>query len=368
MKRIGILTGGGDAPGLNAAIKAAVVRAVQEGYTVVGLSRGWEGLLDEGLDDSRILDLEVVRKIDREGGTTLGSSRTNPFALKVGTEVKDRSGEVIQNIERLALDAVIAMGGEDTLGVANRLAHQGVPMIGVPKTIDKDLSGTDYTLGFDTALHNNTTIIEWCRTPAGSHRWVQVVEVMGRHAGHLAFWSGLAGGADMILIPEVPYKNSHIFELLEKKMELPTPESRRVSSYAVIVASEGAAADGEELITLDKSVDAFGHVKLGGIGRLLSDMIRKQTKYDSRVVVPGYAQRGGPPSPVDRLMGFLFGTAAIGAVVKKMWGKMVSAKGIAPACKMSLAPLEDAVGTLNLLDTDTYYDFNEYNARRNWFL
>ncbi len=368
MRRIGILTGGGDAPGLNAAIKAAVIRAEEEGFAIVGISRGWEGLLEEGLEDGRLLDAQMVRKIDREGGTTLGSSRTNPYAVKIDGSIKDRSDEVLHNIERLALDAVIAMGGEDTLGVANRLAKQGAPMVGVPKTIDKDLSGTDYSLGFDTALHNNTTIIEWCRTPAGSHRWVQVVEVMGRHAGHLAFWSGVAGGADIILIPEIPYRYEQLLDLLQQKMESAGFGSRRVSRYAVVVVSEGAVVEGGDLVTVDKSVDAFGHVKLGGIGRVVSDWIRKETKYDSRVVVPGYAQRGGPPSPVDRLMGFLFGTAAVGAVKKSLWGKMVSAKGIAPACRMSLVPLDEAVGKLNLLDTEAYYDSNRYNARRDWYL
>lgn len=364
MKRIGILTGGGDAPGLNAAIKAVVVRAEQEGFAVVGLSRGWEGLLDEGIDESRLLDTQAVRRLDREGGTALGSSRTNPFECQLGDKREDRSSEVMHNIDRLTLDAVIAMGGEDTLGVANRLVKAGAPIVGVPKTIDKDLSGTDYTLGFNTALNNNTTIIEWCRTPAGSHRWVQVVEVMGRHAGHLAFWSGVAGGADIILIPEIAYNYGRLFELLEVKMERAAAGSRRIPRYAVVVVSEGAAPEGGELVTVDTSVDAFGHVKLGGVGKVISDAVRRNTRYESRVVVPGYAQRGGPPSPVDRIMGFLYGSAAVGAVVQKKFGFMVSARGIAPACDLSLVHLDEAVGTLNLLDTDRLYDLDTYNARR----
>jgi ATP-dependent phosphofructokinase / diphosphate-dependent phosphofructokinase len=368
MKRIGVLTGGGDAPGLNAAIKALVVRAERENFAVVGLARGWEGLLEEGKDDNILLDSELVRRWDREGGTALGSSRTNPFAFKQGDKKTDRSAEVVRNMEQLALDALVVMGGEDTLGVGNRLSKTGVPIVGVPKTIDKDLSATDYTIGFDTALHNNTTIIEWCRTPAGSHHWVQVVEVMGRHAGHLAFWSGVAGGADIILIPEIKFDYQKLFELLHQHMERHPHGMKRVARYAVVVVSEGVAASDGGIVTLDGSLDSFGHVKLGGVGKVISDAIRKHTRYDSRHVVPGYAQRGGAPSPVDRCMGFLFGTAAVGAVLQKRWGMMVSAKGVAPACELSLVPIDQAVEKLNLLDVNLYYDAERYNVKRNYFL
>jgi 6-phosphofructokinase 1 len=195
---------------------------------------------------------------------------------------------------------------------------------------------------------------------------VQVVEVMGRHAGHLSFWSGVSGGADIILIPEVPFEAPRLLDLLHQHMER-TAGSRRVSRYAVVVVSEGVAPKGGAATTLDQSLDAFGHIKLGGVGKEVSDFIRKNTRFDSRHVVPGYAQRGGPPTPVDRMMGFLFGTAAVGAVLQKRWGMMVSAKGIAPACELSLVPLEDAVAKLNLLDVERYYDAERYNARRNLF-
>ncbi len=196
MKRIGVLTGGGDAPGLNPAIRAVVYKAADLGVEVVGICDGWKGLLDEEDSESWPLDRQTVRTWDRDGGTALGSSRTNPFR---GTDAAgkgaDRSKEVLKNIERLELDGLVAIGGEDTLGVACRLAAMGAPVVGIPKTIDKDLSATDYTLGFDTSVRTVSEIIEKSRTPAGSHRWVQVIEVMGRHAGHLALWSALAGGA-----------------------------------------------------------------------------------------------------------------------------------------------------------------------------
>ncbi|HEY0385652.1 MAG TPA: 6-phosphofructokinase, partial [Pyrinomonadaceae bacterium] len=199
VKRIGVLTGGGDAPGLNPALKGLVYRASEHAIEVVGLYDGWRSLLNP-LPEGLTLDRSKVRRWDRDGGTNLGSSRTNPFKLTTadGTPV-DRSDEVMENLARLGLEAIVACGGEDTLGVAAKLAEKGARVVGIPKTIDKDLAGTDYTLGFDTALRNVTEIIERSRTPAGSHGWVQVVEVMGRHAGHLALWSGVAGHADLIL-------------------------------------------------------------------------------------------------------------------------------------------------------------------------
>lgn len=210
VKRIGVLTGGGDAPGLNPAIKGVVYRASDHNIEVVGLYDGWRSLLDP-LPDVLRLDRDRVRRWDRDGGTNLGSTRTNPFNVRSESgERDDRSREVVENIGRLGLDAIVACGGEDTLGVAARLFEKGQRVVGVPKTIDKDLNGTDYTLGFDTALRNVTDVIERSRTPAGSHGWVQVIEVMGRHSGHLAFWSGVAGRADLILIPEHPFRYDKI--------------------------------------------------------------------------------------------------------------------------------------------------------------
>src|SRR6267154_3688862 len=221
VERVGVLTGGGDAPGLNPAIKGLVYRGSELGLQVVGLFDGWRSLLNP-LPEVLDLDRSAVRRWDRDGGTNLGSSRTNPFrqATEDGS-FEDRSREVIENIKRLGVDAVVACGGEDTLGVAARLAQSGVRVVGIPKTIDKDIAGTDYTLGFDTALRNISEVIERCRTPAGSHGWVQIVEVMGRHSGHLALWSGVAGQANIILIPEHPFRYERVFYLLRERLGKP---------------------------------------------------------------------------------------------------------------------------------------------------
>src|SRR5499427_2279160 len=250
VKRIGVLTGGGDAPGLNPAIKGLVYRANEHGLEVVGLYDGWRSLLDPA-PAVLPLDRSVVRRWDRDGGTNLGSTRTNPYrARDKSGNYSDRSAEVLGNLARLELDALVVCGGEDTLGVAARLAQQGVPVVGVPKTIDKDLAGTDYTLGFDTALRNITEVIERSRTPAGSHGWVQIIEVMGRHAGHLALWSGAAGQAHLILIPEHPFRFERIFHLLHDRIGdtgLARSPSQR-PRYSVIVVSEGAYAEDGEMV------------------------------------------------------------------------------------------------------------------------
>src|SRR5215210_4652248 len=329
VKRIGVLTGGGDAPGLNPAIKGLVYRAAERGIETVGLSDGWLSLLNPPFEVVP-LDRASVRRWDRDGGTNLGSSRTNPFQTpnELGEKI-DKSSEVIANIEKLSLDAVVACGGEDTLGVAARLAEKGVPIVGIPKTIDKDLAGTDYTLGFDTALRNVTDIIERSRTPAGSHGWVQVIEVMGRHAGHLALWSGVAGQADLILIPEHPFRYQKIYHHLKDRLGDTTGQPRDSARprYSVIVVSEGAYAEDGELITVDDRHDAFGHARLGGIGEVLAKRIMSETPYEARSAMLGHPQRGGTPSPTDRIMGLLFGSRAADAVAEGDFGKMISARG-----------------------------------------
>ena len=364
IKRIGVLTGGGDAPGLNPALKAIVYKATGLGIEVIGLYDGWQGLLNEGGQEWIRLEDYMVRRWDRDGGTNLGSSRTNPFRTPLPGQItpSDRSDEVHANIERLQLDAVIALGGEDTLGVANKLYQQGEKIVGIPKTIDKDLNHTDYTLGFDTALRNCAEVIELVRTPAGSHHWVQVVEVMGRHAGHLALWSTMAGGAAMALIPEHPFSYEHVYALLTKRLER-GEQDRRYARYAVIVIAEGATAIDEGLVTIDTARDAFGHERLGGVGNLLAERIRRETPFEARAVVIGHSQRGGAPSVVDRIMGRLFGTAAVEAVDQGAFGKMVSAHGIAPACQFSLVSLAKAVGTLKTVDIERYYDTNRYSPK-----
>src|SRR5260370_26151709 len=339
--RVGVLTGGGDAPGLNPAVKGLVYRGSELGLEVFGLFDGWRSLLNP-LPDVLPLNRETVRRWDRDGGTNLGSSRTNPFRqLMDEGAFQDRSGEVIANIETLGLESLVVCGGEDTLGVAARLAQSGWRTVGIPKTIDKDIAGTDYTLGFDTALRNISEVIERSRTQAGSHGWVQIVEVMGRHAGHLALWAGVAGQAHIILIPEHPFRYQRVFDLLTERIGKPGLHRglSHVPRYAVVVVSEGARAEDGEMITIDDRHDAFGHMRLGGIGEVLARRIASGTPYESRAVMLGHPQRGGPPSPVDRIMGLLFGARAADAVSSGHFGKMASGRGIAPAFCLSLVQI-----------------------------
>ena len=363
--RVGVLTGGGDAPGLNPAIKGLVYRGSRLGLDVFGLFDGWRSLLNP-LPDVLPLKRETVRRWDRDGGTNLGSSRTNPFRqLMEDGSFQDRSAEVIENIEKLGLDAVVVCGGEDTLGVAAKLAQSGVRVVGIPKTIDKDIAGTDYTLGFDTALRNISEVIERSRTPAGSHGWVQIVEVMGRHAGHLALWSGVAGQAHIILIPEHPFRYEHVFHLLKDRLGQPGlsrgPSQR--PRYAVIVVAEGACAEDGEMVTIDDHHDNFGHVRLGGIGDVLAHRIASETPYESRAVILGHPQRGGAPSAIDRIMGLMFGARAAEAAADDEFGKMVSARGIAPACELSLVDISMALGKISLVDVDRHYDVDRYHLK-----
>src|SRR5215213_7802209 len=363
--RVGVLTGGGDAPGLNPAIKGLVYRGSELGLQVSGLIDGWRSLLNH-LPEVIPLDRETVRRWDRDGGTNLGSSRTNPFKqLGDDGEARDRSQEVLDNIERLKLDALVVCGGEDTLGVGATLAQRGIRIVGVPKTIDKDLAGTDYTLGFDTALRNVSEVIERSRTPAGSHGWVQIVEVMGRHAGHLALWSGVAGQAHLILIPEHPFRYERVFHLLSVRLGA-SDLSRGLSQrprYSVIVIAEGARAEDGEIVTIDDRHDAFGHVRLGGIGEVLARRIASETPYEARAVVLGHPQRGGPPSPTDRIMGMMFGARAAEAVAENRFGTMVSSRGIAPACEFSLVDVSTVQGKINLVDVEKYYDTERYHLK-----
>ncbi len=364
-KRVGVLTGGGDAPGLNPAIKGLVYRGSELGLDVIGLFDGWRSLLNP-LPDVLPLDRATVRRWDRDGGTNLGSSRTNPFRQTTDEgEHQDRSDEVLANIKQLDLDAVVACGGEDTLGVAAKLSEKGVNVVGIPKTIDKDLAGTDYTLGFDTAMRNITEIIEHSRTPAGSHGWVQIIEVMGRHAGHLALWSGVAGQAHIILIPEHPFRYERVFHILHDRIGAPGLVRGRAERprYAVIVIAEGARAEDGEMITLDDRHDAFGHARLGGIGEVLAQRIASETPYESRAVMLGHPQRGGPPSAIDRIMGLLFGARAAEAIAEDEFGKMISARGVAPACELSLIDISEVSGKIQTVDVERHYDTDRYHLK-----
>lgn len=359
--RIGVLTGGGDCAGLNPAIKWIVKtaldpRLVKERkikYEVLGIRDGWAGLTSppESFKESQNiipLNEDLVRTWDRFGGTNLGSSRTNPYDLK-----EDRSKIVLDNIERLDLSALIVIGGDDTLGVAGKLAEEGVNIIGIPKTIDRDLPGTDYTLGFETALNVITEEVDRLRTYAGSHRVVFVVETMGRHAGWLALEGGESAGAFIILIPEYDFSIERVNEMVLEGL-------KARNRYNIIVVAEGAKPAGETTVTQQKELDAFGHEYLGGIGNYLAQEIERGTGLTTRSMALGYLQRGGAPCAFDRRMGRYFGIAAVDLLVREDFGKMVSY-----TCgKITAVPIKDVVGKLRLVDVSTQYDAERYNGCR----
>src|SRR5690349_3059541 len=309
--RIGVLTGGGDCPGLNAVIRAVVRKGIKaHGWEIVGFRNGWQGPI-ENLTKS--IDLADVEEILTRGGTILGSSRTNPYKVEGGV---DRIRETIAENQ---IDAIIAIGGEDTLGVAKRLTDDGIGVVGVPKTIDNDLGATDYTFGFDTAVHNATEAIDRLRTTAESHHRALVVEVMGRHAGWIALHSGLAGGANVILVPERPFSVDKVVTWVKRRFE---------RQYApIIVVAEGAMPEGGEEKLLTGEKDAFGHVRLGGIGTWLAEEIAQKTGKESRAVVLGHVQRGGTPTAYDRVLATRFGLNAVDAVADGDFGVMVALKG-----------------------------------------
>lgn len=333
--RVGMLTGGGDCPGLNAVIRAAVRKGVSSyGHEFVGFRDGWRGPLE---NDTRTLDVEAVRGILPRGGTILGSSRTNPFAIENGVErIKD-------NLAAQGCDALIAIGGEDTLGVATKLADLGVNVVGVPKTIDNDLSGTDFTFGFDTAVNIATEAIDRLHTTAESHHRVLVVEVMGRHAGWIALHSGLAGGANIILIPERPFDIEKVCAQVE---------SRFATHYApIIVVSEGAVpAEGGSMSVVSGKKDAFGHVRLGGIGDRLAAEIERRTGKEARTVVLGHVQRGGSPTAFDRWLATRFGLHAITAVHEGDFGMMMALRGT----EIQRVPLSEGTAVLKTVRPDLY--------------
>ena len=309
--RVGVLTGGGDCPGLNAVIRAVVRKGVGEyGFDFVGFRDGWRGPLENVTSP---LGIPQVRGILPRGGTVLGSSRTNPFKVDNGVE------RVKANLEANHVDALVAIGGEDTLGVATKLADLGVNVVGVPKTIDNDLSGTDFTFGFDTAVNIATEAIDRLHTTAESHHRVLVVEVMGRHAGWIALHSGIAGGANVILIPERPFDIEKVCKLVEQRFQL---------QYApIIVVAEGALPEEGTMSTVEGEEDAFGHVRLRGIGDRLAGEIEGRTGKESRAVVLGHIQRGGTPTAFDRWLATRFGLHAIEAVHDGDFGKMVALRG-----------------------------------------
>lgn len=336
MKKVGVLTGGGDCPGLNAAIRAVVRRSISYGWDILGIKNGWKGLIDGEVEP---LTAYSISGILPKGGTILGTSRTNPFKHKEDLQ------KLIENVKKFGLEAIIAIGGEDTLGAATKLYTQkNIPTVGIPKTIDNDLSGTDYTFGFDTAISIVTDAIDRIHTTAESHHRVMVVEVMGRHAGWIATTAGIAGGADAILIPEKPFDLDEICKLFEKRRA-------RGKNFSIVVVAEGATPkETEQLITKTEEVDSFGHVRLGGIGNLLGKEIEKRTGIETRVTILGHIQRGGSPTARDRVLATQFGIAAVDLVKNGDFGKMTALQGN----KIVAVELTEATAKLKTVDMDLY--------------
>jgi 6-phosphofructokinase 1 len=332
--RVGVLTGGGDCPGLNAVIRAVVRKGVSRyGHEFVGFRDGWRGPLE---GETKPLDIQAVRGILPRGGTILGSSRTNPFKIDGGVE------RIRQNLAGLGVDALVAIGGEDTLGVATKLHEQGVHVVGVPKTIDNDLNATDYTFGFDTAVNIATEAIDRLHTTAESHHRVLIVEVMGRHAGWIALHSGMAGGANVILIPEVNFDIDQVCSYVESRF--------RTNYSPIIVVAEGATPKEGTMVVAAGELDAFGHVRLGGIGEMLAKEIEKRTGKEARTTVLGHIQRGGTPTAFDRWLATRFGLQAIDAVHDGDWGKMVALRGT----DIVRVPLADATTELKVVKPELY--------------
>jgi len=338
--RVGVLTGGGDCPGLNAVIRALVRRGTQEfGFEFVGFRDGWRGPLE---GDTVPLDVQAVRGILPRGGTILGSSRTNPLAGTAASGGRSGVERIKDNLAGLGVDALVAIGGEDTLGVAARLSESGVQVVGVPKTIDNDLGATDYTFGFDTAVNIAMEAIDRLHTTAESHHRALICEVMGRHAGWIALHAGLAGGANVILIPEKPFSIRKVCEYVEHRFE---------TRYApIVVVAEGATPQEEDVQVSDQRLDAFGHVRLGGIGQLLADEIEKRTGKEARYTVLGHVQRGGTPTAFDRVLATRFGVHAIGTVRDGAFGTMVALRGT----EIVRVPLAEATSQLKTVPPERY--------------
>jgi len=334
-RRVGILTGGGDCPGLNAVIRAVVRKGILfHKFDILGIKNGWLGLM-EGLVIP--LDLNSISGILPRGGTILGTSRTNPFKVEGGL------GKINAQMSKYEIDALVAIGGEDTLGVACKLQENGINCVGVPKTIDNDLSGTDYTFGFDTAVSTVTDALDRLHSTAEAHHRVMVVEVMGRHTGWIAVEGGLAGGADYILIPEVPFDIDEICSGITKR-------HYRGKEFSIVVVAEGAAPKKDQLILQTEERDAFGHVRLGGIGYVLSKEIEQRTGFETRATVLGHIQRGGSPTAFDRILATRYGVAAIDLVKEGKFGYMVSLQGN----KIVPVPLADAVAKIKTVDMELY--------------
>jgi phosphofructokinase-like protein len=333
--RVAMLTGGGDCPGLNAVMRAVARKGeTVYGDEIVGLRDGWRGAVE---NDVVPLSVESFRGTLPRGGTILGSSRTNPYKIDGGPEAVKRT------LADNAIDALIAIGGEDTLGVAAKLAAEGLAVVGVPKTIDNDLSATELTFGFDTAVQICVDAIDRLHTTAESHNRVMVVEVMGRHAGHIATWAGIAGGATVVLVPERPFDIDEVCEVIRRRHE-------RGRYASIVVVAEGAVPVEGTMAVQSDEVDEFGHVRLGGIGDRLARAIEERTGYETRAIVLGHVQRGGTPTAFDRVLATRFGIAAIDAVHDGAFGTMVALR----AGEIVRVPLEEATAELKLVDPKLY--------------
>ncbi len=329
------MSGGGDAPGINAVIRAVVRKGIQNyGYEVVGIKDGWHGLIE---NDFVPLDLKSVSGILPRGGSILGTSRTNPFKLEKDAET------VVKNAKKAGIGAVVAIGGDDTLSVAYKMGELGLKCVGVPKTIDNDLAGTDYTFGFMTAVTIATEALDRLHTTAETHHRVMILEVMGRYTGWIALEAGLAGGADIILIPEKPFDIKQICRYIGDRQ-------KRGRNFSIIVVAEGAKPKGGAEIIYSENVDEFGHIRLGGIGYYIGKEIEKRMKIETRVVVLGHLQRGGSPTAFDRILSTRFGIGAIDLVSKKKFGQMVAIKGN----DIVSVPLKDVIGKRKTVDLEIY--------------
>ncbi len=333
--KVGVLSGGGDAPGINAVIRAVVRKGIRNyGYEMIGIKDGWQGLVEAAYMP---LNLETISGLLPRGGSILGTSRTNPFKREGGPQ------KVLDNIKEKGIDAVVVIGGDDTLGVAYKMGEIGLPCVGVPKTIDNDLGLTDYTFGFHTAVHIACEAIDRLHTTAEAHHRVIILEVMGRYTGWIALEAGIAGGADVVLIPEEPFEIDEVCKYIEQRRE-------SGKTFSLVVVAEGAKPKGADRIIYGTGVDEFGHPRLGGVGYYLGKEIERCTGIETRVVVLGHLQRGGSPTAYDRVLATRYGIAAIDLVHEGQFGKMVALRGN----KIVSVPLKDVIGKRKTVDLELY--------------
>lgn len=371
--KIGILTGGGDVPGLNPCIKGVVNRAIDAGWEVVGIRRGWGGLMHMNPDDPRTqaehtlaLDRLAVRTIDRTGGTFLHTSRTNPQSVKAkdvpaflkdarvpeSNGKKDFTAHVLKNLERLGIERLVAIGGDDTLSYAVRLDKEGFPVIAIPKTMDNDVYGTDYCIGFSTSVTRSSGYVNQLRTCAGSHERIFVAELFGRNSGESALFAGYLGCADRTLICEVPFDVRKLADLVQRDV------AANPSRYAIIVMSEGAIMEGGSIVERGET-DAYGHKKLGGVGQLVADELKKLTGNDMMYEQITYLMRSGPPDPIDLMVGFNFANLAVDLLQAGQKGRMVALR----AGRYAHIPVQEAAGGIKRVDVDRLYDRESYQPK-----